>query len=81
MGKTIRYYEAENMMLAPQSYGLGSVWLNPLVTLCEEPEIRKLLDSYQVPGQHIVWSAVALGYPKAPGKLLAKKENVVRVME
>lgn len=72
---------AENMMLAAQSYGIGSVWLNPLMTLCDEPEIRKLLDSYQVPKQHIVWAAVALGYPRTPGKLLAKKENVVRVIE
>lgn len=72
---------AENMMLAAQSYGIGSVWLNPLMTLCDEPEIRALLDSYQVPGQHIVWAAVALGYPKAPGKLLAKKENVVHFVE
>lgn len=72
---------AENMMLAAQSYGIGSVWLNPLMTLCDEPEIRELLDSYQVPGQHIVWAAVALGYPKAPGKLLAKKENVVHFVE
>lgn len=72
---------AENMMLAAQSYGIGSVWLNPLMTLCDEPEIRKLLNSYRVPAQHIVWAAVALGYPKVPGKLLAKKENVVCVVE
>ncbi|MBD5487958.1 MAG: AMP-binding protein [Lachnospiraceae bacterium] len=72
---------AENMMLAAQSYGLGSVWLNPLMTLCDELEIRELLNSYQVPTQHIVWAAVALGYPKVPGKLLAKKENVVHFVE
>jgi len=72
---------AENMMLAAQSYGIGSVWLNPLMTLCDEPKIRELLNSYQIPVQHVVWAAVALGYPKAPGKLLAKKENVVRIIE
>lgn len=72
---------AENIMLAAQSYGIGSVWLNPLMTLCDEPEVRELLDGYQVPKQHIVWAAVALGYPKVPGKLLAKKENVVRFVE
>ncbi|MCX4338299.1 MAG: AMP-binding protein [Lachnospiraceae bacterium] len=72
---------AENIMLAAQSYGIGSVWLNPLMTLCDEPEIRVLLDSYRVPEQHIVWAAVAMGYPKVPGKLLAKKENVVWIVE
>lgn len=71
----------ENMMLAAQSYGIGSVWLNPLMALSDEPEIRELLNGYQVPEQHIVWAAVALGYPKAPGKLLAKKENVVHFVK
>lgn len=51
------------------------------MTLCDEPEIRELLDSYRVPDQHIVWAAVVLGYPKAPGKLLAKKEDVVYFVE
>lgn len=68
---------AENMMLAAWSYGIGSVWLNPLMTLCDEPAVRALLDSYGVPGRHIVWAMVAMGYPKEPGRLLAKKEDVV----
>ena len=68
-------------MLAAWSYGIGSVWLNPLMTLCDEPEIRNLLDEYGIPQSHTVWAMVALGYPKAPGKLLAKKENVIKFIE
>lgn len=68
---------AENIMLAAWSYGIGSVWLNPLMKLCDEPEIRQLLNEYDTPRHHIVWSMIAMGYPRTPGKLLAKKENVV----
>ena len=72
---------AENIMLAAWSYGISSVWLNPLMTLCDKPEIRNLLDEYGIPQSHTVWAMVALGYPKAPGKLLAKKENVIKFIE
>ncbi len=67
---------AENMMLAAQSYGIGSTWINVLRTLCDEPEIREVLDSYGIPANHNVWAMVALGYPKAPGTLLKKKDVV-----
>ncbi len=67
---------AENMMLAAQSYGIGSTWINVLRTLCDEPEIRAALNEFEVPERHIVWAMVALGYPAAPGKLLAKKDPV-----
>lgn len=68
---------AENIMLAAWSYGIGSVWLNPLMTLCDEPEIREILDGYGIASEHIVWAMIAIGYPKNSGKLLAKKEDVI----
>lgn len=69
---------AENMMLAAHSLGLGSVWINALCTICDEPEIRALLDEYGIPSRHTVWATLALGWPREPGKLLAKKQNVIR---
>lgn len=68
---------AENIMLAAHSYGLGSVWLNPLMEICDEPDVRKLLNDYHVPQTHIVWATIALGYPVSEGNMLAKKEDVV----
>ncbi len=68
---------AQNIMLAAASYGIGSVWLNPLMTICDEPEIRIMLDSYTIPKEHIVWAMIALGYPAAAGNRLAKKKDVV----
>lgn len=51
------------------------------MTLCDVSEIRELLSNYAVPEQHIVWAAIALGYHKVSGRLLAKKENVIRFVE
>ncbi len=68
---------AENIMLAANSYGIGSVWNNALHTICDVPEIREMLNNFEIPENHIVWAAIAMGYPKEVGKLLAKKENVV----
>ncbi len=72
---------AQNIMLAAHSYGIGSVWLNPLMRLCDEPEIREVLNSYGIPGEHIVWAMIALGYPVESGSVLAKKMDVVNYVE
>lgn len=68
---------AQNIMLAAHSLGLGSVWLNPLMTICDEPEIRSMLRAFDVPDEHIVWATIALGYPAQEGRLLEKKRDVV----
>lgn len=68
---------AQNMMLAANSYGIGSVWINVLMTISDEPEVRELLRGYGIPDSHIVWSTIAMGYPAGEGKLLAKKTDVI----
>ena len=69
---------SENIMLAANSYGIGSVWLNPLMTLRDVSPVKELLDELGIPENHAVWSTVALGYPEAPGVLLQKNEKVVQ---
>lgn len=69
---------AENMMLAAASYGIGTVWLNALMTLSDEPEVRELLNSYGIPERHTVWAMVALGYPDKKTPPIARKVNVVQ---
>ncbi len=71
----------QNMMLAANSYGIGSVWLNPMMTICDEPEIRGLLSKWNVPNEHIVWAMVALGYPMRSGNMFAKKSDVVAYID
>ncbi len=69
---------AENMMLAANSYGIGAVWLNPLMTLRTKEPVEQILTDFGVPKNHIVWATIALGYPAADPQILKKKENVVR---
>lgn len=68
---------AENIMLAATSLGLGSVWLNPLMTLREVSPVKELLDEYSIPDNHTVWAMIALGYPISDGARLQKNEKVV----
>ena len=53
----------ENTYLAAESLGLGAVWINQLRDKCNEPEIRKVLDSFHIPHNHVICGFVALGYP------------------
>lgn len=67
----------ENILLAATSFGLGSVWLNPLRTLCDEPEIREKLKEYGIPEAHNIWAMVALGWPaKHPAALPRKPDRI-----
>lgn len=68
---------AENIFLAAQSYGIGSVWLNPLKTLRNEEPVKGVLDAFGIPEKHTIWCMAALGYPLEEGNLLAKKKDVV----
>ena len=69
---------AENIMLAAHSYGIGSVWLNPLMTLRNEEPVKMILDQYEIPSNHTIWSVIALGYPVSDGVKLQKKTDVIK---
>lgn len=70
----------ENMMLAAQSFGIGSVWLNPLMTLRSASPVKEVLDEFGIPAGHTVWATVAMGYPVSEGTLLKKKEDVIHFL-
>ncbi len=58
----------ENIFLAAHALGLGSVWINQMRTICDDPRIRALLTGYGIPEDHVVYGLAALGYPDgAPG--------------
>lgn len=52
----------QNIFLAAESYGVGSVWINQLTGICDEPEVRKLLRELEIPDDHVVYGIAALGY-------------------
>ena len=68
---------AENIFLAAHSYGIGSVWLNALMSLRNEEPVKSVLDEFGIPATHTVWCMASLGYPLEEGTLLAKKKDVV----
>lgn len=69
---------SENMMLAAHSFGIGSVWLNPLMTLRDVSPVSEILTEFGVPKNHTVWSTIAMGYSLTEGAFLKKKENVIK---
>lgn len=58
----------QNIFLAAESYGVGSVWINQLTGICDEREIREILTEIEIPTDHVVYGLAALGFadPNAP---------------
>ena len=67
----------ENIYIACQALGLGSVWINQLRGISYVPSIRKILDSFQVPKNHVVWAMSAIGYPSEIPEPKERTEKVV----
>lgn len=67
----------ENMMLAAHSLGLGSVWINQLQGICDEPSVRAELDALGVPADAEVHGVCALGHAAVEGRVPARKSRVV----
>ena len=57
----------QSMMLAAHSLGLGSVWINQLQGICDEPAVRAELDALGVPATSEVHGVCALGHAAAEG--------------
>lgn len=69
----------QNIFLAAHSLGIGSVWINQLRDICDNPKIRPLLRDLGIPDNHIVYGLAALGYAASAPKEIAHKEAIVFV--
>lgn len=67
----------ENIFLAANALGIGSVWINQLKGICDEPKVRQVLDELNLPKNHAVVGMAALGYAKEPAKEPVKRDDVV----
>lgn len=77
-GKEDNACALENIFPAAHSLGIGSVWINQLQGICDEPGIRSVLREFQIPDDHVVYGMAALGYAAAePGE----KERIGKVVE
>ena len=70
----------ENIFLAASSLGIGSVWINQLHGICDEPEIRALLDKYGIPADHIVFGMAALGYSAETEPRVVERIGQVKII-
>jgi nitroreductase len=71
----------ENMMLTAHSLGLGSCWINQLTWLSQDETLRKYLEIIGIPKEHVICSAVAIGYPDCENpEPPARKENTIKIV-
>ncbi len=60
----------ENILLAAQSLGIATCWINQIRVTDEDPEVRRILTALGVPENHHVEASIAVGYaaetPAAP---------------
>ena len=71
----------ENIFLMANSLGIGACWINQLKTICDEPEVRKLLNELEIPENHIVWGMAALGYAAEAPKEHTIKEGTIKIIK
>lgn len=73
----------QTMLLAAQSLGISSCWINQLRPLTDHTSIRPLLTRYGVPEDHIVIGSIALGYadPSVAAPAHNRKNDVITITE
>lgn len=80
-GKEDNACALQNIFLAAHSFGIGSVWINQLQNICDKPAIRNILDEFEIPKQHIIYGAAALGYPAQQSKTEVQKTGKIHMIE
>ena len=65
-GKEDNACAMENIFLAAHSLGIGSVWINQLQGICDDPKVRQILSKLEIPADHVVYGMAALGYGELP---------------
>lgn len=68
----------ENMMLAAESLGLGSVWVHREKEIFDSEKGKKLLKEWNLPETLRGVGSIALGYPATPvGSAAKRKDNYI----
>lgn len=68
----------QNMFIAATALEIGSCWINQLGGIGDNPMIRKILRTYQIPDDHIICGCASLGYPS--GDSAPKEKNLNRIL-
>ncbi len=67
----------ENIFLAAESLGIGTVWINQFKNNCDKPEYRAELKKLNMPDDYVVFGACAMGYPAEGATREPVKTNTV----
>lgn len=68
----------ENIFLMANSLGIGSCWINQLKTICDNEKVRKVLNEFGIPENHIVWGMASIGYPTKPGIAKERRYGIIK---
>ena len=70
-----------SMMIAAQSFGVGSVWINRIKGRSDLPSIRAVFRELGIPEDHIAYGTCVLGYPdpEHPAAPYKEKGDIVYV--
>ena len=71
----------QTMLLAAQSLGIPTCWINQLRPLTDDPSIRPLLTQYGIPEDYIVIGSIALGYAETETKPQPRKAHTITIIE
>ena len=71
----------ENMFIAAQSLGIGSVWINQFSTLTEKESVINFFETLQIPRDYCVCGIGAFGYADTFPEKRDIKSKVVYIME
>lgn len=65
----------QNMFLAAESLGIGSVWINQLNNLNDDAGFRTILSEIGLTVEYNVYGSCALGYPAPDAKMTPTDKN------
>lgn len=80
-GKEDNACALENIFLAAHSYGIGSVWINQLQNICDKPEVRSILKDFEIPDNHVIYGAAALGYAAENPPSQVTKTGLIKIIK
>lgn len=67
---------AQNMWLQATALDIGMVWTNQIRNLSDEPEVRTVLDSLDIPKNHVCWCVLAVGIPDETPEVKEQNEPI-----
>ena len=66
----------ENMFIAAESMGIGSVWINQFETIKYLPDVVEFCESVGIVKDHYVFGAAGFGYPAEKPELKPRVSEV-----